>query len=113
MDNVFSKGKRRRTSVKSKPGVSPQVFSKHLLERTVFLGLEDISRDLPPLSEEAIGVDMDEDLAVAYSELEDTLGDAVRAALAEASKALLGSYVNALLSCPDRRLHKTSSGMPS
>lgn len=101
-DNVFSKGKRGRTSVKRKPGVSPQVFSKHLLERTVFLGLEDISRDLPPLSEEAIGVDMDEDLAAAYSELEDTLGDAVRAALAEGSKALLGAYVNALLSYPDR-----------
>ncbi|MDK2463705.1 MAG: DEAD/DEAH box helicase [Candidatus Korarchaeota archaeon] len=101
-DNVFSKGKRGRTSVKRRPGVSPQVFSRHLLERTVFLGLEDISRDLPPLREEAIAVDMDEDLAVAYGELEDRLGDAVRAALAEGSKALLGTYVNALLSYPDR-----------
>lgn len=101
-DNVFSKGKKGGTRTKRKPGVSPAVFSRHLLPRTVFLSLEDIAPDLPPFSEEVQGIPMDDDLAEAYGELEDQLTSAVRSALANGDKSLLGSYVNTLLSYPDR-----------
>jgi SNF2 family DNA or RNA helicase len=82
--------------------VSPLVFSRHLLDKSVFLSLGDIANDLPPISEHVHGVDMDEELADAYGMLEDRLSEAVRQALAKGSKALLGTYVNALLSYPDR-----------
>jgi len=101
-DNRYSKGKKGRTVLKRKPGVSPLVFSRHLLDKTVFLGLEDIADDLPPISECVHGIEMDEELAEAYQDLEGELSLAVRQALAKGSKALLGTYVNALLSYPDR-----------
>jgi hypothetical protein len=101
-DNVFSKGKKGRTTLKRRPGVSPTVFSRHLLPKTVFLDLEDIAPDLPPLSEEVSGIDMDEELGDAYRDLEGKLTSAVRDALSRGSKQLLGAYLNALLSYPDR-----------
>jgi len=101
-DNVFSRGRRGSTILKRKPGVSPMVFSRHLLNKSVFLGLDDIATELPPISEEVAGIEMDDELGEAYRELEDKLSSAVRAALSQGSKALLGTYVNALLSYPDR-----------
>lgn len=101
-DNVYSRGKKGHTTLKRKPGVSPMIFSKHLLGKSVFLGLEDMATDLPPISEEVSAVEMDEELADAYAELEEKLTEAVRSALTQGSKALLGTYVNALLSYPDR-----------
>lgn len=101
-DNKFSKGKKNNTHLKRKPGISPLVFSRHLLNKTIFLGLEDIAPDLPAFNEEVHGVAMDDELRDAYGELEDKLYSAVREALSRGSKALLGTYVNALLSYPDR-----------
>jgi len=101
-DNVYSKGKKGKTVLKRKPGVSPLVFSRHLLDKSVFISLGDIASDLPPISEYVHGIDMDEELAEAYGKLEERLSEAVRQALAQGSKALLGTYVNALLSYPDR-----------
>jgi len=101
-DNVRSKGRKGRTVVKKKPGVSPMVFSRHLLNKCVFLNLEDIANDLPPISEDVVRVEMDEELGDAYKDLEFRLSSAVKDALSKGSKALLGTYVNTLLSYPDR-----------
>ena len=101
-DNIFSKGKKKNTIVKKKPGISPMVFSNYLMDRCVFLHLADIALDLPPITEEVVQVCMDEELEQAYKELESDLLVAVRAALQRGSKALLGTYLNALLSYPDR-----------
>jgi hypothetical protein len=56
----------------------------------------------PPISEEAIGVLMDQKLDEAYQEVEDKLFSAVKSALSRGSKALLGTYLNTLLSYPAR-----------
>jgi len=101
-DNRYSRGKKGRTVLKRKPGVSPLVFSKHLLDKSVFLSLQDMTDDLPPISEYVHGIEMNEELMEAYRDLEDRLSSEVRQALAKGSKALLGTYVNALLSYPDR-----------
>jgi hypothetical protein len=45
---------------------------------------------------------MDQELEEAYQEVEDKLFSAVKSALSRGSKALLGSYLNTLLSYPDR-----------
>jgi len=101
-DNVYSKGRKGRKVLKKKPGVSPLVFSRHLLDKTVFLSLQDMVQDLPPISEQVHGIEMDEELAEAYRSLEDELLSAVKQTLSKGSKVLLGTYVNALLSYPDR-----------
>jgi SNF2 family DNA or RNA helicase len=101
-DNICSKGKKKNTIIKKKPGISPMVFSNYLMEKCVFLHLADIALDLPAITEEVVQVWMDEELEDAYRKLENDLLVAVREALQHGSKALLGTYLNALLSYPDR-----------
>ncbi|MFC1836676.1 ATP-dependent helicase, partial [Thermodesulfobacteriota bacterium] len=101
-DNVCSKGNKGSTSTREKPGVSPAIFSNHLMGSTVFLHLEDVGLDLPELTEEVVPVEMEEDLATAYSDLEDRIGSQMKQLLARGSRRLLGAYLNTLLAYPDR-----------
>ncbi len=55
-DNICSKGKKGTTVTREKPGVSPAIFSNHLMGSTVFLHLQDIALDLPELKEEVVPV---------------------------------------------------------
>jgi SNF2 family DNA or RNA helicase len=87
---------------REKPGVSPAIFSNHLMGSTVFLNLEDIALDLPELTEEVVPVEMDGDLADAYHELEHKVGNAMREMLVKGSRKLLGTYLNTVLCYPDR-----------
>jgi len=104
-DNVCSKGRKGATVTREKPGVSPAIFSNHLMGSTVFLNLEDIALDLPELTEEVVPVEMDGDLAAAYRELENKIGSAMREMLVKESRRLLGTYLNSLLCYPDRPFH--------
>jgi len=101
-DNVYSRGKKKNTIIKKRPGISPMVFSNYLMDKCVFLHLADIALDLPAITEEVVQVQMDETLEEAYRQLEKDLLAAVREALKHGSKSLLGTYLNALLSYPDR-----------
>ena len=101
-DNICSRGKKKNTIIKKRPGISPMVFSNYLMDRCVFLHLADIALDLPAIAEEVVQVEMDETLEEAYRELEKDLLAAVREALKHGSKSLLGTYLNSLLSYPDR-----------
>jgi hypothetical protein len=101
-DNVCSKGRKGATVTRERPGVSPAIFSNHLMGSTVFLNLEDIALDLPELSEDIGPVEMDDDLAHAYHALEDKVGAAMRKLLVTGSRKLLGTYLSTLLSYPDR-----------
>jgi len=104
-DNVCSKGRKGTTVTREKPGVSPAIFSNHLMGSTVFLNLEDIALDLPDLTEEVVPVEMDGDLCDAYRELENRVGSAMREMLVKGSRKLLGTYLNSLLCYPDRPFH--------
>ncbi len=101
-DNVCSKGRKGSTTTREKPGVSPAIFSNHLMGSTVFLHLENIALDLPELTEEVVPVDMEEDVAAAYSRLEHKIGSEMKRLLVRGSRRLLGAYLNSLLSYPDR-----------
>ncbi|MGB6068290.1 MAG: helicase-related protein [Desulfomonilaceae bacterium] len=101
-DNVCSKGRKGPTVTREKPGISPAIFSNHLMGSTVFLNLEDIALDLPELTEEVVPVEMESDLADAYHELEHKVGSAMREMLVKGSRKLLGTYLNSLLCYPDR-----------
>ena len=98
-DNVSSKG-RTSVVVKRRPGASPLIFGKYLMQMAAFLSLEDISDELPPYTEEVIAVEMDEPLRKAYSQLEDDISAALREHHGNAS--VISTAMNALLLYPDK-----------
>ena len=61
------------TTVKRRPGASPLLFGKYLMNMAAFVSLEDISDALPPYTEEVVAVEMDPMLASAYAKLEDDI----------------------------------------
>jgi len=93
---------KKRTIVKAKPGVSPLLMGKMLLSNSVFLRLSDMSENLPEYEEEVIELKMNPCQADAYETFETEMKDELRAALAVGDHSLLGAYLNALLSYPDR-----------
>jgi hypothetical protein len=77
-DNRSSKAKKSNVTIKRKPGCSPLLFGRFLMENTSFVSLEDISSDLPPYAESVIPVEMDADLKDAYDEVKDAIKDALK-----------------------------------
>lgn len=97
---VYSRGSKSREYVKHRPGISPLAFARHLLGSTVFVELPDVADHLPEFGEDVCAVAMTPEQAEAYRELEGKL----KAAMKDRAKAvrLMGTYVTALLSYPDR-----------
>ena len=98
-DNACSKARVTR-QVKQKPGASPLLFGRFLMDLAAFVSLEDISDQLPPYTEEVVTVPMDEELAKAYQELERDISNALREHRGNPSVA--STALNALLLYPDR-----------
>ena len=65
-ENACSKAKVTKR-VKERPGASPLLFGRFLMDIGAFVSLEDISADLPPYTEEVVSVPMDKPLAEAYA----------------------------------------------
>ncbi|HME00329.1 MAG TPA: hypothetical protein VKM93_23720 [Terriglobia bacterium] len=88
------------TRVRHRPGASPALFGRHLMNLGAFVSLEDISDALPPYQEEVVGVEMDQTLTVAYEKLEED----IKAALREhrGNQSVISVALNALLAYPDR-----------
>jgi len=100
-DGLTTKAK-RRTIVKEKPGISPLLLGKMLLSNSVFMRLSDCMEHLQPYEEDVIELGMHPEMAQLYAKFEDTLKEALREALAVGDKSLLGGYLHALLSYPER-----------
>jgi superfamily II DNA or RNA helicase len=98
-ENACSKAK-VMTTVKRRPGASPLLFGKYLMNLAAFVSLEDISDALPTYSEEVLSVEMDPKLTKAYSDLEQAIRDALREHRGNAS--VVSTAMNALLLYPDR-----------
>ena len=101
--NAASIGRRiaGRCRVTEKPGVSPLLLPELLLERSAFVRLEDISDNLPSYEEIVVSVDMALEQKEAYRELETTLRDETRTALARGDMRLLGKMLQSLLGYVD------------
>lgn len=98
-DNACSRATKKTMRVLRKPGASPLLFGKFLMNTTAFLALEDISDNLPRYDESVISVDMDEMLQKAYERLEED----IRSAMKEhrGNKSLMSILLNTLLLYPD------------
>jgi hypothetical protein len=93
-ENACSKA-RVVKQIKRKPGASPLLFGKFLMELGGFVSLEDISGELPAYREEVIEVEMDEPLAKAYRNLEDQIKDALEQH--RGNHSVISTALNALL----------------
>ncbi|MGB6063619.1 MAG: DEAD/DEAH box helicase, partial [Desulfomonilaceae bacterium] len=102
LDNRTSKGRNKTARTNERPGISPELFAHQLLDKAVFLHLDDVSRTLPPLDEDVIGVRMDPDVAAAYADMEEQIKNVMSALLKKGNKQLLSTYLINLLSYPDR-----------
>jgi superfamily II DNA or RNA helicase len=97
-DNSCSKA-RVTKQIKRRPGASPLLFSEFLMSLAAFVSLEDISSELPPYTEQVIGVPMDEPLQAAYQALEEQIKSAIKEHHSNHSVISVG--LNALLLYPD------------
>jgi hypothetical protein len=99
-DNACSDKSKVTTRVRRRPGASPLLFGRFLMELGAFVSLEDISDALPPYEEEVINVEMDPALAAAYKSLEED----IKAALEEhrGNSSVVSTGLNALMLYGDR-----------
>jgi superfamily II DNA or RNA helicase len=97
-DNSCSKA-RVTKQIKRKPGASPLLFGQFLMSLAAFVSLDDISSELPPYTEEVVGVPMDSTLQAAYKALEDDIKDAIKQH--RSNHSVMSVALNALLLYPD------------
>ncbi len=102
------------------PGVMPALFARHLMDKAIFLSLEDMADNLPKLREYVGGppqpdyddqdhrfhidcrVSMAPEQALEYKRVEEILVDTCRDLLQRGSMKLLGAMLVTLLEYPDR-----------
>lgn len=100
-DHRMSRGS--KTTVKSvRPGIMPALFGLHLLDKAVFLSLNEVADNLPALEEECLPVRMDAELARAYrQDVERPLVEAIKEMTKRRDGRLLGAMIQTLLAYPD------------
>jgi len=96
--NANSRGKQISTP-RIKPGISPVLFGKLLMDRCLFLDISDLSKYLPKLKERVILVELPWEIAGAYHHTLDILKDASKK---EYGMAALSSMLQFGLSYPDK-----------
>jgi hypothetical protein len=99
--HTFAKGvEKKKTQSYVRPGIVPTMF-KHLIGNSIFLGLDEVAANLPPLVEEVVETPMDPELAGVYKAVDKALMEAVREMVKTGNKKLLGTMLNCLLCYPD------------
>ncbi len=101
-DNTMSRGKKHATTIREKPGISPVVLPKYLLERCVFLRLADIALALPKYDESIISLEMEPEQKEGYQEFQKELMDALKGCLRRGDKSMLSKYLQGLLCYPEQ-----------
>lgn len=67
-----------KVSTKYRPGISPLLFSKFLLDKAVFVTLSDITSDLPNYHEIPVGIEMDQETKSYYNQFFSSFRTALR-----------------------------------
>src|SRR5579862_8185374 len=67
-----------KTNERPRPGISPDLFNHFLLDRAVFMGLDELGPALPTLERLLIPCSMSTELYDAYSKLDEELRDAIK-----------------------------------
>ncbi len=99
--NSHTKGSSTKITRIRRPGIMPQLYGDHLIDKAAFLALDQVADGLPPLSETIIPVPMDAEQTLHYEELEGWLRSTVKQMMAMGNKRLLGAMLENLLYWPD------------
>ena len=92
---------RSKKGSRLKPGVSPLVYTRFLLDCTAFLNLTDMGKVLPEYEEIPVPIEMAPEVRKEYKRLEDTLKHVMKSDK-KACKKILSSYMNLLTAHPDQ-----------
>jgi len=96
-DSYYGRGRRQSAIMRKRPGVSPLVIGKYLLERSCFVRLSDVIDGLPPYEEHVITFKMVSPQEEEYGTFERKLKNAIKTY----GTRVLSSMLQALLSYPD------------
>lgn len=110
-DARSSRGKRRKTSTREKPGISPLLLP-HLLTNVVFVRLPDVAEALPAYKEEVHKFSMTDAQQEVHRELRMQLEARLTRMLAQGNKRLLGAYLQSLLHHPDTPWREENVTLP-
>ncbi len=99
--NANRRASRTKKGERMLPGVSPLVYSRFLLENTVFLSLMDMGKDLPEYEEIPVGLIMHPEVKKEYQSLSEQFLSLLRSERGAARK-LLSAYLNTLTVYPDQ-----------
>ncbi len=99
-DNRCSRAARSEVRVRRRPGASPLLFGKYLLDNTAFIFLEDVADNLPGYVEEVVPIHMGKELSKAYEQLEEEIKQAMRD-YPKAGSSITSLMLNTLLCYPD------------
>ena len=102
ISNRGSRGSSNRTPWTERPGISPRLFPDFLLGNAIFLQLDDLSAELPLLTETPIEISMSGTQQKLYDHLESELRRILAPQLAQGNKALLSKMLINLLAWPDK-----------
>lgn len=104
---------RQLGSARSKPGISPRLFTDFLLDRAVFLDLSDMSKFLPPLLEKIVAVPLDESCTEMVGDYKSVLKILDDASKEDGGFGLSGSKLLLSLSYLDKPFGETVIKSPS
>ena len=99
--NSTSKSRKRKVRERFLPGVSPIVYSRFLLENAVFLGLNDMGKELPDYEEIPIPCTMLPEVQKEYDALQNNFRHLMRQA-PRIGKRVMSAYLNLLSAYPDQ-----------
>ena len=99
--NRQSRGSKKTSSKYIRPGIVPSLFGNHLIGNSVFLGLDEMEGNLPPLLEEARGVAPHARVSSGYEKLEKDLKERVSEMVRKGDRRLLSAMLVSLMLWPD------------
>lgn len=99
--NANSRSKKRLLQTRQKPGVSPLVYSRFLIDCAVFLSLNDMGKHLPDYEEIPIELDLKPDIMKEYERIESEFRSVMNQRNA-ASRKLMSSFMSLMTTYPDQ-----------
>ena len=99
--NANSKSCRRKLQERQKPGVSPLVYSRFLIDCAVFLSLNDMGKHLPDYEEIPVELNLAPEIEKEYKRIEDSYRNCMNRRDGT-SRKLMSSFLSLLTTYPDQ-----------
>ena len=99
--NANSKSRRGKLQERQKPGVSPLVYSRFLIDCAVFLSLNDMGKHLPDYEEIPVELNLAPEIEKEYKRIEDSYRNCMNRRDGT-SRKLMSSFLSLLTTYPDQ-----------